>query len=130
MPDASVGLAWGMSDEDWRDLKGEGKPDWLPETLKSARFRYVHVLLNGAPVWEATYAYADWGSGMGGCLPWPEPQFDEDVAAPKIVGWRASSWDRSLANLLTDLQGESDFVSVMDAERAGMTIAEEHPLLD
>lgn len=133
--DVSVGLAWGMDDEDWRERRsrGEEQHEWLPKSpgeIKSARTHYAHVLYNGAVVWEVPYVYADWGSGIGGCLPQPRPRFDGDATAPQIVAWEASTWDNGFAALLTDLQGESDFHRMMDAEKAGMTLIERHPLWD
>ncbi|HXD53950.1 MAG TPA: hypothetical protein VN618_04275 [Solirubrobacteraceae bacterium] len=136
-PDISVTLAWGMPPEDWRDERRDGgnnKPEWLPTgpaTLKSAYLKYAHVLYNGAVIWEVGYAYADWGSGIGGCLPWPEPKFDGNVAEPKLLGWEASQWEDKLTRLLTDLQRDgAEFYRVMDAERAGITLVKGHPLWD
>lgn len=89
MPDINIGLAWGMESEDWREKK-DNKPEWPPKEgaqIKSARLMYAHVLYNGAVVWEVGYAYADWGSGIGGCLPWPEAQFSGSLGEPELVGW-------------------------------------------
>ena len=80
-------------------------------------------------MWEVRYAYADWGSGIGGCLPWPEAQFSGSTVDSELVGWEASTWEDKLTRLLTYLQNEAtEFYGVMDAERAGITLVERHPL--
>jgi len=79
-PDARLGLAWGVPEEDKRDRRDTSPPDWMPEEWSSAEPLYAIVLLNGCAVWQLVYASVNWGAGITGYLPWPSPHYADRAA--------------------------------------------------
>ena len=64
-------------------------------------------------------------------LPWPSPRRDTNRSAgvaPRIVGWRSTSWEASFARLLTLVAGHSDFRSPTEEVAASILLEQRHPL--
>ena len=132
LPDARLGVAWGMTDEDWRepDESRENPPEWIPKEWSSVRPRYAHVLLNGAMVWQVRYAAVNWGAGISGVLPWPRAQFtDRQVTdPPEVASWRTTNWEVRFARLLNELQRNDQFQFDRELASAGMQPLDIHPI--
>lgn len=131
IPDARLGLAWGIPREDVRDERDTATPpDWVPEEWNSVCQRYAVVLLNGSAVWQVLYASVDWGAGISGDLPWPKPhRADRDEhGRARVIGWRTTRWEASFARLLTLISGHDEFRSRTEEVAAGMLLEQRHPL--
>jgi hypothetical protein len=89
MPDARMGLGWGMELEDWRDRRPRTKPDWASHDWNSAEPNLAHILFNGAMVWRVLYTYIDRGAGRDGILPYPARKFEPGPTPPYATpgGW-------------------------------------------
>jgi len=97
----------------------------------SARPRYAIVLLNGSPVWQVLLASIDWGAGITGYLPWPNPHYGPDAGpetARPVIGWRTTSWEASFARLLVRIARHDEFRSGSEEVAAGMYLEQRHPL--
>jgi hypothetical protein len=129
MPDARLGIAWGIPDADARDERALAPPDWMPAEWSSARPAHAVVLLNGSAVWQVLYASVNWGAGISGYMPWPAPHYaDGSAERPAVVGWRTTSWEASFARLLTRIAGHREFRSRTEEVAAGMLLEQRHPL--
>jgi hypothetical protein len=133
VPDARLAVAWGMPDDDWRDRNPRvDPPEWKPEGWNSVEPRYAHVLLNGSPVWQVRYGSVDWGAGISGDVPWPNPRFKERSGiedAPEIEAWETTTWEYEFARMLNDLSGHDDFRYEAEVKQAaGMQVLDIHPL--
>lgn len=131
VPDARLGLAFGVPEEDWRGGREARPPDWKPEEWNSVEPCFGILLLNGAAVWQARIASVDWGAGISGYLPWPNARYADDRELgrrPTLVGWRTTSWEASFARLLTQIAGHDEFRSRTEEVAAGMLIGRRHPL--
>jgi hypothetical protein len=87
-----------------------GLPDWAEqdsEEFKSARVAYTVILLGGALVWQEAMWYLDWGSGIGGYVPYIEPKFSGEYEGHERpqTGWQVSLWAVKLARLMNSFEG-------------------------
>jgi hypothetical protein len=75
----------------------EGRP-----RLEERQHVHVVILLGGAPVWQAPVWYLDWGSGIGGYVPYIEAVFGDDLVDGERpeVGWDVSQWAVGMARLI------------------------------
>ncbi|HEY5941903.1 MAG TPA: hypothetical protein VIT89_03475 [Solirubrobacterales bacterium] len=112
-PDPKLSMVWPVPEEpaaERSDRFERGLPDWAEEDseeFKSARVAYTVILLGGAPVWQEAVWYLDWGSGIGGYVPYIEPVFSdeyEEHERPR-TGWQASLWAVKLARLMNTFEG-------------------------
>ncbi len=136
-PDASISIAWGMGDMD-RDGRSSGrqtegqKPEWATgRDWTSAWPRFAHVLLNGAMVWQVMYAGINWGAGVSGALPWPDPLFGEggdDPTRPAQIGCETTRWEVDFAALLNDLAGNTEFRFGQELDALDWMVRERHPI--
>jgi hypothetical protein len=111
VPDARLGLGWGMRAGDPRELRSGTKPDWAGEEWSGAEPAYAHILLNGTMVWRVPYTDVNWGAGIDGLLPFPDPKFEEGPTPLGVEpgGWNTTQWEVEFARLLNDLQGNDQF---------------------
>jgi hypothetical protein len=117
LPDARLGIGWGMESEEWqqssretRRLNFEPKPGWADEEWSDVFAQWAHILLNGTMVWRVRYAYVNRGAGMDGYMPWPKEDRDavpDEPGASRRVGWSTTTWELSFAALLNGLQGNA-----------------------
>jgi len=130
VPDARLGLGWGMDPEDWRERpRLDRKPTWASDVWSGAAPNYAHVLLNGTMVWRVLYTYIDWGAGIDGILPFPEPKFEETgLARYSPGGWDTTRWEVEFARLLNDLNGNDQFRFDDELRGWGLRIHERSPL--
>jgi hypothetical protein len=131
LPDARLGLGWGMRTRYTDERKGQ-RPDWADSDWGDpVEPCLAHVLLNGTMVWRVTYTYVNRGAGRDGILPWPTKKFEEGPNYPLDVtpgGWNTTRWEVEFARLLSDLQGIDDW-DYDDALRGwGLKIFEVSPL--
>lgn len=135
-PDARLSLVWPVGDEPEADRVRnweQWKPEWLDadgHEWKSARQGWVVVLLGGAPVWQESLLYLDWGSAVGGYVPDFQPVFSEDRAGgtPDLDGWTTSRWEVGLAGLINSFLHPTDFASFDPTYRLVPVPDEIHPI--
>lgn len=100
VPRPEIGLVWGVPGEDWRTelefRSRAGDPEWMPSDWSGAELKYALVLLNGTPLWQIGYAYANLGAGRGGPVPWP------DSVDGKLT---TTKWELSFTRLLAYVEG-------------------------
>jgi hypothetical protein len=130
VPDARLGIGWGMDLEDPRDRKPRTKPDWASPQWRGAEPKYGHVLFNGTMVWRVLYTYVNWGAGIDGVLPYPARKFEEGPAPiyATPAGWDTTRWEVEFARLLNDLQGNDQFRFDDELRGWGLKIFEASPL--
>ena len=112
-PDPRVSMVWPVPDEaeaEQPNRHERGLPDWAEqdsEEFKSARVAYTVILLGGAPVWQEAVWYLDWGSGIGGYVPYIEPKFSGEYEGHERpqTGWQVSLWAVKLARLMNSFEG-------------------------
>jgi hypothetical protein len=128
VPDARIGLAWGMADEEAlerRNDQEDNAPDWKPSNWRSVEPRYVHILLNGSLVWQVCYGSVNWGAGVDGEVPWPQPGHPRNGGKPTY--W-TTRWEAELVRLINDLQENTDFRFDDELAATGMQVRDFHPL--
>jgi hypothetical protein len=133
-PDARLSLVWPVDDEPEVDCFPEqSKPEWLNadgHEWKSARQGWVVVLLGGAPVWQESLRYLDWGSAVGGYVPDFQPVYGEDRSrgTPDLAGWTTSRWAVGLAGLINSFSHSTDFASFDPTYRVVPAPDRTHPI--
>lgn len=127
IPDASLTLAWGFPfEESLEERPGQlERADWQPETFKSVQQQAALVLYDGAMVWQATYAYADWGSGIGMAVPWPRPDFGDRDEEPTF--WM-TRWEVEFARLLSSIQREMEMDLIRQMTDKGVQVRDFDPI--
>jgi hypothetical protein len=131
VPDARLGLGWGMDLEDSRHREPRTKPDWANPRWRGAEPKYAHVLLNGTMVWRVLYTWANWGAGISGILPYPSRKFEEGPDYPLDVlpgGWDTTRWEVEFTRLLNDLNENDQFRFDDELSGWGLKILEVSPL--
>jgi hypothetical protein len=139
-PDPKLSMVWPMPEEPEAERPERferGLPDWADsEKFKGARLNYAVILLGGAPVWQEAVWYLDWGSAVGGYVPYIEPKFSDEYEGHERpqTGWQVSLWAVKLARLMNTFEGthlwhphdptmrlvpEPDKLHPIDARRAG-----------
>lgn len=131
LPDARIGLGWGMETEYTRQWKGQ-RPDWADEDWSDPiEPTLAHVLFNGTMVWRVHYTYINRGAGRDGLLPWPTQKLEEGPNYPSDVtpgGWDTTRWEVNFARLLSDLQDIDDWEFEAELRGWGLKILEASPL--
>jgi hypothetical protein len=129
VPDARIGLGWGMDLEELRARRPRSKPDWASEGWKSAEPNLAHVLFNGTMVWRVLYTYLDAGAGLDGLLPYPAPKFEEGPSLHHVpAGYDTTHWEVEFARLLNDLRENRDFRFDDELRGWGLKIYDQSPL--
>lgn len=136
-PDARLSLVWPVDGEPAADRprrREEWKPEWAETDVhqfKAARQGWVVVLLGGAPIWQESLFYIDWGSGIGGYVPDFSPLYGDDRSqgTPELEGWTTSRWAVGLAGLINSFSHTaSDFAGVDPTHRLVPTPDGSHPI--
>jgi hypothetical protein len=129
LPDARIGIGWGMQTEYTREWKGQ-RPDWADGDWRDIEPCLAHVLFNGTMVWRVHYTAINRGAGRDGILPWPtkklEPGHTPLDSTPG--GWDTTRWEVKFARLLSDLQGIDDWDFEEQLRGWGLKILEVPPL--
>jgi hypothetical protein len=129
VPDARVGIGWGMDTEPGY-ARYERKPDWASNDWNSVHMQYAHVLLDGVMVWRVLYLYVDRGAGRDGYLPYLATQF-EDTGTHHHArqGWDLLRWELEFARLIGQLQhNASDFDIDQALKGFGVMIRDVSPI--
>ncbi len=130
LPDARLGLGWGMKTEYTRQWKDQ-RPDWADSDWSDpVEPHLAHVLFNGTMVWRAHYTYINRGAGRDGILPWPEKKFEPGPTPLDATpgGWDTTRWEVRFARLLSDLQGIDDWDFESELRGWGLKVLEASPL--
>jgi hypothetical protein len=129
VPDARLGLGWGMETQYTRDWEGK-RPDWaLHDWGEPVQPCLAHVLLNGTVVWRIYYTYINRGAGRDGLLPWPTKKFEKGPGHHATAGgWDTTQWDVEFVRLLIDLQGIDDWDYDDELRGWGLKIMDVSPL--
>lgn len=136
-PDVRIGLAWGFDEKDWQDREPDTgspipthSPEWASSGWSGTEPHFAVALFNGQPVWQAVYAYVNWGAGIDGILPWPSAEFEDRKLgeAPDIAAWVTTRWEVEFARLLNEIQGNNDFLFDAELEGTGMVARDAVPI--
>ncbi len=131
VPDARLGLGWGMQTRYTSEWEGQ-RPDWaLEDWGDPIQPVLAHVLFNGTVVWRTYYTYINRGAGRDGILPWPRKQFEEGPNYPLDAtpgGWNTTRWEIELVRLLIGLQEIDDWDYDEQLRGWGLKIREVPPL--
>lgn len=135
-PDARLSLVWPVpaTDEAERPDRSERFiPEWAERDSfewKNARQGWAVVLLSGAPIWQVSLWYLDWGSGIGGYVPDFRAIYgeDDDEGTPSIAGWEVSAWDVGLARLINSFASVPDFYKFDPTPRIVPEPSKLHPV--
>jgi len=133
LPDASLGLGWGMDLRDWREdeERHHARPEWADQDWSGVERHYAHVLLNGVMVWRVLYAWINVGAGMSGVMPWPGREFEERAELGQVfppAGWDTTRWEVEFARLINDLSGNDDFDFDAALKGFGLLIRDDSPI--
>jgi hypothetical protein len=109
-PDPRLAIVWMVPEDDDETRHGERRlPEWAENDSADwnhARFGWAVIVLSGAPIWQAPVWYLDWGSGIGGYVPFFRPVFsDGKLGEDRLKRWEASTWDVGFARLLDSFEG-------------------------